>query len=402
SAAGKRRNRTGCRDGSRAGCGSNRSREISDRDWLEGSTRTQAQGWPGPSTARRLQVDAGTVDAPDGLSVPGVGFASRVRRVRLGFEGTVPGGFGYKVEADFAGSTVELADALISYTDGGTMFTVGQHDNFQGLERISSSTVGSFMERASFNEAFNFERKLGVSITQEAGPVLIQAGVFTDAISDLAANGNDAVGVDGRIVYAPKLGKAQLHLAASGHWRDMPVTQAETRYRSRPQIRTTDIRFVATGLLTTEQEQQLGLEAAVISGPFHAAAEAHWLTASIPGLVDPTFFGTSVEAGLFLTDDSRGYGKGMFRAIKVKNPVGQGGLGAWQVNVRYDHLDLTDGPITGGTQDAYMASLIWTPIDYVRFMLNYAKLDVRGAAVPIAGDRSYGVDTLGMRAQVSF
>jgi phosphate-selective porin OprO and OprP len=182
----------------------------------------------------------------------------------------------------------------------------------------------------------------------------------------------------------------------------MPATQRETRYRSRPQIRTTDIRFVATGLLTTEQEQDFGLEAAVISGRFHAAAEAHWLTASIPGLIDPTFFGTSVEVGLFLTDDTRGYGKGMFRAIKVKKPVGQGGLGAWQVNIRYDHLDLTDGSIAGGTQDAYMASLIWTPIDYVRFMLNYAKIDIRGAAAPIAGDRSYGVDTLGMRAQVTF
>ena len=258
------------------------------------------------------------------------------------------------------------------------------------------------MERASFNEAFNFERKLGVSLTQEAGPLLVQAGVFTDAFSDLNANGDDAVGVDGRVVFAPKLGTAQLHLAASGHWRKLSQTQPETRYRSRPQIRTTDIRLVATGLLTVDQEQDYGVEAAIISGRFHAAAEGHWLTPLISGLANPTFFGASVEAGVFLTDDTRGYGKGVFRAPKVKKPVGQGGIGAWQVNVRYDHLDLTDGRIVGGTQDAYMASLIWTPIDYVRFMLNYAKLDVRDAAVSIAGDRTYSADTLGMRAQISF
>ena len=350
----------------------------------------------------RLQFDAGIVDAPDGLTVPGTGFASRARRARLGFEGTIPGGFGYKVDADFVSGTAEFADALISYTDGGTTITVGQQDNFQGLERVSSSVNGSFMERASFNEAFNFERKVGVSLTQEAGALLLQAGVFTDAIGDLNANGNDAIGVNGRIVYAPKLGNAQLHLAASGHWHDMPQTQPETRYRSRPQIRTTDIRFVATGLLSVQQEQDFGLEAALIKGRFHAAAEAHWLKASVPGIADPTFFGTSVEAGLFLTADTRGYGNGIFRGVKVKRPVGQGGPGAWQVNVRYDHLDLTDGTVTGGTQDAYMASLIWTPIDYVRFMLNYAKLDMRGAAVSIAGDRNYGVDTVGMRAQVYF
>jgi phosphate-selective porin OprO and OprP len=350
----------------------------------------------------RVQLDAGYVSAPDGATLIGEGFATRARRVRLGFEGSMPGGFGYKVEADFVGGNAEFADALLTYTDDGTVMTIGQHDNFQGLERLSTSNVGSFMERASFNEAFNFERRVGVSLTREAGPVLIQAGVFTDAISDLNANGNDAIGVDGRIVFAPKLGAAQLHLAASGHWRDTPQTQPEARYRSRPQIRTTDLRFVGTGLLTVGQEQDFGLEAAVISGRFHAAAEAHWLTPSLAGTVDPTFFGASVEAGLFLSDDTRGYGKGMFRAPKVKKPVGQGGLGAWQVNVRYDHLDLVDGTIVGGTQDAYMASLVWTPIDYVRFLLNYAKLDVRDAAVSVAGDRNYGVDTLGMRAQISF
>lgn len=350
----------------------------------------------------RLQLDAGYVAAPDGATLVGEGFATRARRIRLGFEGSMPGGFGYKVEGDFVGGNAEFADAFLSYTDGGTVVTIGQHDNFQGLERISTSNVGSFMERASFNEAFNFERKLGISLTQEAGPVLIQAGVFTDAISDLNANGNDAIGVNGRVVFAPKLGSTQLHLAASGHWRDMPQTQPETRYRSRPQIRTTDIRFVGTGLLAADQEQDFGLEAAVIDGRFHAVAEAHWLTPSLAGIVDPTFFGASVEAGLFLTDDTRGYGKGVFRAPKVKQPVGQGGLGAWQVNVRYDHLDLTNGNIVGGTQDAYMASLVWTPIDYVRFLLNFAKLDMRDAAVSIAGDRDYGVETVGMRAQISF
>ena len=377
------------------------TKPVTEIGWKGAPEFKHKDGWSFKPRGR-LQLDAGHVDLPAGATILGEGFATRVRRIRLGFEGAIPGGFGYKVEADFVSGNADFADAFLTYNDGGTTITVGQHDNFQGLERISTSNVGSFMERASFNEAFNFERKIGVSLTQEAGPLLIQAGVFTDAISDLNANGNDAIGLDGRLVFAPKLGKAQLHLAASGHWRDMPQTQPETRYRSRPQIRTTDIRLVGTGLLTADQEQDFGLEAAVISGRFHAAAEAHWLTPSLAGVGDPTFFGASIEAGLFLTDDTRGYGKGVFRAPKVKKPVGQGGIGAWQVNVRYDHLDLTDAAIVGGTQDAYMASLIWTPIDYVRFMLNYAKLDVRDAAVSIAGDRNYGADTLGMRAQISF
>lgn len=377
------------------------TKPITEIGWKGAPELKHKDGWSFKPRGR-LQFDAGYVAAPDGLVIVGDGFASRVRRVRLGFEGNIPGGFGYKVEADFVSGSAEFADTFLTYTDGGTLITVGNHDNFQGLERISTSNVGSFMERASFNEAFNFERKVGVSLTREAGPLLVQAGVFTDAIGDLNTNGNSSIGVDGRVVYAPKLGNTQLHLAASGHWHDLPLVLPVTRYRSRPQIRTTDIRFVSTPNLSVEQESDFGLEAAIISGRFHAATEAHWLTASLPGLNNPTFFGASFEAGLFLTDDTRGYGKGVFRAVKVKKPVGQGGLGAWQINARFDHLDLNDGAVVGGKQVAYMASLIWTPIDYVRFMLNYATLDVRSAAISVAGDRNYGVDTLGMRAQISF
>src|SRR3546814_20736449 len=73
------------------------------------------------------------------------------------------------------------------------------------------------------------------------------------------------------------------------------------------------------------------------------------------------FFGGAVGAGMYMTDDTRSYRSGMFRGIKVKKPVGSGGIGAWQVNLRYDHLDLNDDGIVGGKQDGYMASLIWNP-----------------------------------------
>ena len=141
----------------------------------------------------------------------------------------------------------------------------------------------------------------------------------------------------------------------------------------------------------------------MISGRFHAAAEGHWLKLNRSGaLADPTFFGGSVEAGLFLTDDTRGYKEGVFKGVKVSNPVGQGGLGAWQINARYDRLDLVDAGFVGGTQDAYQASLIWTPVDYVRFLLSYAKLDYSNAAILAAGSGDYSVDSLAGRFQLSF
>ncbi|RXR31180.1 hypothetical protein EQG66_01810 [Sphingobium fluviale] len=353
----------------------------------------------------RLLFDAAVVDAPRGIVDRGLGFSNEVRRARLGVEGTIPGGFGYKFEADIATGDAELTDAFLDYKRGGLTVTVGQHNTFQGLEELSSSNDTSFIERAAFTDAFGFERRLGVSAQYQAGPVLAQAGLFTDNAADLSNDENNGVGGDLRLVYAPMLGHSQLHFGVSGHWRDLGDAVTNVRYRQRPLVHTTDTRFIDTNSLGgATKETGYGAEAAVIAGRFHAAGEAFWQTVRRTGAADPTFFGGSVEAGWFLTDDTRSYKGGMFKSMKVKHPLGSGGIGAVQVNARYDRLDLSDGAVIGGVQDGYMASLIWTPVDHIRFMLNYAHMDYTNATVvnAINGDRSYGVDTLAARAQLSF
>ncbi|WP_417622100.1 OprO/OprP family phosphate-selective porin [Parasphingorhabdus sp.] len=360
-------------------------------------------GWSFKPRGRML-YDFGTVDAPDSINDAGLGFANEARRIRLGASGSIPGGFGYKVEADFASGDVEMTDALLSYEDGGLTITAGQHNNFQGLEELSSSNDTSFIERAGYTDAFGFERRVGLSAQYSTGIMLLQGGVFTDNIADLGDDVNNSIGFDVRAVAMPKFGETQTHFGASYHYRDLGDAFSAQRYRQRPAVHFTDTRFLNTGNINNAvSESSLGLEAAVISGRFHAAAESHWLTLNrSANFADPTFFGGSVEAGFFLTDDTRGYKEGVFKGVKVSNPVGKGGLGAWQVNVRYDRLDLTDAGFTGGTQDAYQASLIWTPVDYVRFLLSYSKLDYRDAAILAAGNADYSVDSFAGRFQISF
>ncbi|OHD10294.1 OprO/OprP family phosphate-selective porin [Sphingopyxis sp. RIFCSPHIGHO2_12_FULL_65_19] len=359
-----------------------------------------ADGWSFKPRGR-VQVDAAHVGAPGAIADPALGFSNELRRIRMGFGGTIPGGFGYKVEADFAESDVVLLDALMTYQDGPLKLTVGQHNTFQGLEELSSSNDTSFIERAAFTDAFNFIRRAGISAEYSTGALLLQGGVFTDNFTALDS-GNDGYSFDGRVVYAPKVGKTQLHFGGSAHWRKLGDTVPTVRYRQRPLVHSADIRFVASPNMNAEAETGFGTEAAFIRGRLHGAAEAFWQSVDRPGLADPQFFGGSVEAGLFLTDDTRAYKDGIFKEIHVKNPVSDGGIGAWQINLRYDHLDLNDAGIVGGRQDGYMASLIWTPIDYVRFMVNYARLQYHDAVIPAGGDRNYGVDSIGARAQIVF
>lgn len=362
----------------------------------------------------RLQYDVAHVGKPGGLTDPGLGFSNELRRGRLGVEGSVPGGFGYKIELDFADNEVEFTDAILSYKASKELgFTIGQHNNFQSLEELTSSLFTSFIERAAFTDAFGFERRVGLSAGYAKGPLIANVGVFTDNISDLTA-GNEGFGdedktvsLDGRVIVAPTLGDTQLHFGGSAHWRDngdVAESAIITRYRQRPFVHTTDTRFLGTPPLRVENETSYGLEAAAIRGPFHAAGELHWLNADTltPGL-SPTFFGGYGEVGLFLTGESRGYRGGKFDRTKVLRPVGNGGFGALQLNLRFDYLDLSDDGVIGGRQEGYAASLIWIPQDHVRFLLNYGRLQYEDAAIAVAGsDRDYGIDVIAARAQVDF
>lgn len=348
----------------------------------------------------RANIDFGFVNAPQSTGADS-GFDAEARRIRLGVSGDIPGGLGYKIEADFAENSVVLTDAIITYEDGGLTLTAGQHNNFQGLEELSSSLNTSFIERAAFTDAFGFERRVGFSAAYKTDALLLQAGIFADNNEDLP-NGNTSY--DARLVFAPKMGETQLHFGSSIHYNELG-DNSSVRYRQRPLVHFTDNRFINTGNMTADSELGIGFEAAAISGPFHVALEGFSQNVNRPGMLDdPSFFGGSAEVGLFLTEgDHRGYKLGTFDRVKPEAPVGEGGHGAVQLNLRYDYLDLNSGSIIGGTQNSVQASLIWTLTDYTRLLFNYGLLSYDDAAFPTAsGDTSYDVHVAGVRAQVDF
>ena len=351
----------------------------------------------------RLMYDVGWVSEPDGIANPGLGFANEVRRARIGVEGTVPGGFGYKFELDFADG-VEFADAFLNYKTGPWELSVGQHNNFQSLDELTSSLHSSFIERAAFTDAFGFERRVGVSAQYAKGAFLAQAGLFSDSVSDLNSVGDDnnSYSGDARVVYAPMMGSNQLHFGASIHHRELNDASSTVAYRQRPAIHVTDVRFINTGAIGgVDSETGLGLEAAGIFGPFHLAGEAYWQHVRRIG-DDPSFFGAYVEGGYFFTGETRGYKGGKFDRVKVKNPFEKGGWGAFSANLRWDYLDLTDEGFVGGTQNAFQASLNWKPTDYLLFGLNAGHILYDDAAIVADGDTDYSVNMAGLRAQVDF
>jgi phosphate-selective porin OprO/OprP len=118
----------------------------------------------------------------------------------------------------------------------------------------------------------------------------------------------------------------------------------------------------------------------------------------------------------------------------VLNPLNKGGSGAFQIAARVDHIDLDDAALKngltnnfttgigslaalpgrlgrGGSQTSYLLGLNWYPIDYIRFMVNYGRIQVNGGPVASLVDplstvpvdrQSYGTDLFQARMQIEF
>jgi len=351
----------------------------------------------------RLMLDAGTTSLPDGLGLAD-GFDAEARRARLGVSGDIPGGFSYKMELDFAGNEVVITDALIEYGTGDFDIMVGQFKNFQSMEELTSSRFSSFIERAAFTDAFGFARRAGVAVEYGGDNVVIQGGIFSDNLENLP--GSNRWSVDGRAAFFPEVGDTQLHFGGSLHYAEIGAGES-VRYRQRPLVHFTSSRLVNTGRFDAESEFGAGVEFAAINGPFHVAAEGYRQeVGGLPMMQNATFYGGYAEAGVFLTPgDSRGYRGGRFNRTRPANPVGEGGIGAVQLNVRYDYLELNDfnAGIVGGSQNGFLTSLIWTSTDHTRFQINYGRLEYDDAPIALpAGDRNYSADVIGMRAEFDF
>ncbi len=373
------------------------------------------------------------------------GLRTSFRRARIGVEGKFPGDFGYKAEVDFANAAVSFGDIVLTHQakDSPLKIILGNHETWESLEQVSSSRFISFIERAQMNEAFVNSRKLGISAQYRKNDLLMSGGVFGEQIPGVEGvptdGSNDGWMASTRWNYNPKIGNNQIHLGANFQYRNFREANLNFNYQARPfSARPTNIRFVSTGGLAVKNDMIVGAEAAIINGPFHAVAEGQMTKANVLKTGDindlntnaagsrltgnPDFLSFYAEAGYFLTGESRGYkaSEATWDRVKVNNPFDKGGWGAWQVVGRFDYLDLSDDVgaaaprtagnvaagnnyvsaaalaadsgcvsnvvgarcyVNGGKQYGYLFGLNWYPTDYVRFMLNFTYIDVKG--VPI-------------------
>ena len=317
-----------------------------------------------------------------------------IRRARFGFEGTAFTKFKWRLEAEFVKGTVNLLDAFVQYPISNKLtLTVGQHKAPYGLEANTTDALNTFLERGMANNAFGAvgaERRVGASLTYATDTLNFQVGLFGqgETVGRNATTPDEGYGVNGRFVWEPVNDTDKLiHVGASAYYAtnfaansltigDRPGTRVDGGQIEQISITGTK---PATGPETgAKAATYLGGEAALVRGPFSVQGEYNHLSVdrfgSLPNL---NFDGFYVFGSWFITGESRTFKNGVvdrLKPFKDFNP-GSGGLGAVELAVRYDQLDLTDTGLSPLARKAksWTGGINWYLNPNTRLIFNYIR-----------------------------
>ncbi|GAB3063245.1 OprO/OprP family phosphate-selective porin [Stenotrophomonas tumulicola] len=307
--------------------------------------------------------------------------ADAVRRKEFGATLKKKGVYDAMVYYDFQADTwldvfVRLESKALFGQDIGK-FRFGYMKTPVGLDAVTSSRAGSFMETALPVQAFYAGRRTGVDWVLERPAYLLQAGVYGG--KDLQGD-NPGTMQAVRAVWTPVKAEANvLHLGLAlsqenpRGWRDGRDVhhEATARLRARPEAGLTDLRLVDSGALeTADKIDRVGLEGIWIRGPFSVQAEALQATISRDGKSDYTGNGQYAMASWVLTGESRPYSAGSVANIKPARDYG-----AVELLARYSRLDLDDADVFGGREHNWTIGANWYLTSHFKFQANYVKAD---------------------------
>jgi len=352
-------------------------------EWKEGFRVESADGQFKLKFGGRLQNDWMWGSGDDELedAVGEIVSGNEFRRARLFFSGTVFSNVEFKVQYDFTGGDVDFKDVYLGITNlpFGTL-RIGHFKEPFSLEELTSSKYLTFLER-SLPNIFSPSRNTGFAILGHSGNERLTwgAGVFTDADDyGEAKSHGDTYNFSARVTFLPWLeGSDLLHVGFGYHYQGIQEGGG-IRYRQRPEVHLTH-RFLDTRSFAANSANIFGVEGALVYGLLSLQGEVMTALVDAPDYGDPNLNGYYVYGSFFLTPgDHRRYKKstGAFDRVRPSRPfMPGGGTGAWEVAVRYSHLELSDGLIEGGILNSVSVALNWYLNSVTRFMFNYVYAD---------------------------
>jgi len=402
---------------------SNRGGDLAEVDpegwsirWKNGVRIERNDGYFKIRFAGRLENEWAAVGYSDGVAAAvGIGdgrgqvaTGTQFRRARISMEGTLFGRLGFKSQYDFADESggpdnTEFKDMWVSLNDLGPAgdLRIGFAKEPFSLEELTSGKFTTFMERALPN-ALVPRRATGFQLMNAplAQRMTWAVGGFRST-DDLGRGFGDeaAYNITARVTGLPFFEEGRyLHLGGS-YTHQFRGGSATASYDARPESDLAD-KLVDTGSIPTHGQDILGLEGALIWGPFSLQSEfiSSWVDRDRDrdGGGNPFFWGVYAQASYFLTGESRPFDtfEGVFGRVHPEHDFNPGKRhwGAWEVAARYSYLDLDSASIRGGILGDVTLGLNWYLYPNFRWMLNYVYSHLNGAGDSNVAEMRFQVD----------
>lgn len=340
------------------------------------------------------------------------------RRARLGIDGVAFGDWDYRFLLDFGGQGVEntgqVYETWLQYNGlRPAHIRVGAFPPSLGLDDQASTNGMPFLERST---ASDLSRGLAGGDTRIAtqvfayGPHWLAAGavtgrtigtINTGTASAVPQTFGDQLAFTGRLAGTPLYGPGwRLHLGVNGSYVQQPantsgpgvnglaaISAHSVSFSDTPEIRVDATRFINTGSIPARHAETLGGEFAVQHRNLLLQSEYQRLGVQrSDGLADPRFDAFYVTGSWMLTGEARSYNSqtAAFDAPPVARPFSlqNGGLGAWELAVRYSDANLnfrpgaagaaqTGASIRGGEEQTLTAGVNWYWNSFARIMFDY-------------------------------
>lgn len=322
------------------------------------------------------------------LGVPQLEDGTGWRRARLYLQLWLYDHLELKAQYDFAGGVTSFKDVFLGTTGYDVNFRIGQFKEPFSLEEQTSSNNITFLERSLAN-SFSPARSTGLMAHGNFADTTWNwaAGVFRDSNNQGFQASDADYSLTARLTTSALSDEDNtVHLGLSFSHRDM--ANDVYRVRARPGFSLAP-RFVDTGTYNSDTATLVNLEAAWVHGRASLQGE-YTMASSEPTSGDSSdFSGFYVAATYFLTDDSRNYkaSNGTFSGLKPSSNAfdEEEGCGAWQAKLRYDMVDLSDGPVLGGELSDITVGLNWFLNPNMRVMFDVISADLDGVDSTLIG-----------------
>jgi phosphate-selective porin OprO/OprP len=373
-----------------------------------------------------VQFDYGYFSQGKNPSSVDLNSGSNFRRAQIGLVGTAWSDWSYNFTYDFGGNGVEkngyIYYAYIEYAGLAPFHArIGALTPFLGIEDSTGSGDLLFLERAS---AQDVSRNIAGGPGREGIDLFEQDDNYIVSVSYTGKKTTDAATFD-----------AQQAIVSRGSWLavnrprfkwllDAGATDvlsladaaANTNtsnfisFGNGPELAVDSTKTVNTGNIDAKKVDQYQFESALEYGGFYAQGGwDHYHVTRRTSLPSPSFSGWYAQGSYALTGEAHPYDPvtASFRNLVPTDPLGEGGLGAWEVAARYSNIDLDYlpmqstalGGVPGGNQNVWTLGLNWYPTNGLKFQFNYYNLQVNHVNAPTS---DISANAFGIRSQISF